>query len=264
MTTGPDPFRAPQPKGAHHMARVNEKVALISGGARGMGASHARLLVAEGAKVVIADLLDEEGEALSKELGDSAHYVHLDVTNYSEWEAAVAAAVDTFGGLDILINNAGIANFGPIESYSLEDWDTIIRINLTGVFFGTKAVIEPLKKSGKGSIINISSTAGLQGYEALPGYTAAKFGVRGLTKSTALDLGQYNIRVNSVHPGVIRTPMTEDIPSPQNHVALHRVGEPIELSNLILFLASDESSFSTGAEFVADGGETAGLSHYES
>jgi 3alpha(or 20beta)-hydroxysteroid dehydrogenase len=246
------------------MARVSNKVALISGGARGMGASHARLLVAEGAKVVIADILDEEGTALAQELGDSVLYVHLDVTNYSDWEAAVAVAVSEFGGLDILVNNAGIANFGPIETYTLEDWDKIIRINLTGVFYGTKAVIEPLKKSGKGSIINISSTAGLQGYEALPGYTAAKFGVRGLTKSTALDLGQYNIRVNSVHPGVIRTPMTSGLETPQNHVALHRVGEPIELSNLILFLASDESSFSTGAEFVADGGETAGLSHYDS
>jgi 3alpha(or 20beta)-hydroxysteroid dehydrogenase len=229
-----------------------------------MGASHARLLVAEGAKVVLGDLLDDEGASLAKELGDAARYIHLNVTSYADWEAAVSLAVSDFGGLDVLINNAGIANFGPIEDYSLEEWDAIIGINLTGVFYGTKAVIEPLKTSGKGSIINISSTAGLQGYEALPGYTAAKFGVRGLSKSTALDLGKYNIRVNSVHPGVIRTPMTEALDTPQNHVALHRVGEAIELSNLILFLASDESSFSTGSEFVADGGETAGLSHYES
>ena len=229
-----------------------------------MGASHARLLVAEGAKVVLGDLLDDEGAALAKELGDAARYIHLNVTSYADWEAAVSLAVSDFGGLDVLINNAGIANFGSIEDYSLEDWDAIIGINLTGVFYGTKAVIEALKTSGKGSIINISSTAGLQGYEALPGYTAAKFGVRGLSKSTALDLGKYNIRVNSVHPGVIRTPMTEALDTPQNHVALHRVGEAIELSNLILFLASDESSFSTGSEFVADGGETAGLSHYES
>ena len=229
-----------------------------------MGASHARLLVAEGAKVVLGDLLDDEGAALAKELGDAARYIHLNVTSYADWEAAVSLAVSDFGGLDVLINNAGIANFGSIEDYSLEDWDAIIGVNLTGVFYGTKAVIEPLKTSGKGSIINISSTAGLQGYEALPGYTAAKFGVRGLSKSTALDLGKYNIRVNSVHPGVIRTPMTEALDTPQNHVALHRVGEAIELSNLILFLASDESSFSTGSEFVADGGETAGLSHYES
>lgn len=246
------------------MARVSGKIALISGGARGMGASHARLLVQEGAKVVIGDILDEPGRALASELGDAARYVHLDVTDYAQWEAAVKTAVDEFGGLDIVVNNAGIANFGPIEEYTLEAWDTIIAINLTGVFYGIKAAIPALKKSKAGSIINVSSTAGLQGYEALPGYNAAKFGVRGLTKNAALDLGRYNIRVNSVHPGVIRTPMTDDLETPQNHVALHRVGEPIELSNLILFLASDESSFSTGAEFVADGGETAGLAHYES
>ncbi|MFF2371602.1 glucose 1-dehydrogenase [Agromyces sp. NPDC058110] len=246
------------------MARVNGKVALISGGARGMGASHARLLVEEGAKVVIGDLLDAEGEALAAELGENVRYVHLDVTDYAQWEQAVKVAVDAFGGLDIVVNNAGIANFSPIEDYTLEAWDTIIRINLTGVFYGIKAAIPALKESGKGSIINISSTAGLQGYEALPGYNAAKYGVRGLTKNAALDLGRYNIRVNSVHPGAIRTPMTEGLDASQSHVALHRQGEPIELSNLVLFLASDESSFSTGAEFVADGGETAGLAHYES
>ncbi|WP_353807722.1 glucose 1-dehydrogenase [Agromyces sp. SYSU T00194] len=244
------------------MARVSGKVALISGGARGMGASHARLLVDEGAKVVIGDILDEDGEALAAELGDAVRYVHLDVTDYAQWEAAVAAAVESFGRLDIVVNNAGIANFGPIEDYTLDAWDLILKINLTGVFYGIKAAIPALKESGAGSIINVSSTAGLQGYEALPGYNAAKYGVRGLTKNAALDLGRYNIRVNSVHPGVIRTPMTEELDTPQSHVALHRVGEPIELSNLILFLASDESSFSTGAEFVADGGETAGLAHY--
>lgn len=229
-----------------------------------MGASHARLLVDEGAKVVIGDLLDDEGEALAAELGDAVRYVHLDVTRYEDWQNAVEVALKEFGRLDVLVNNAGIANFGPIEEYTLDQWDTIIAINLTGVFYGIKAAIEPLKKSGKGSIINISSTAGIQGYEALPGYNAAKFGVRGLTKNAALDLGRYNIRVNSVHPGVIRTPMTDSLDTPQNHVALHRVGEPIELSQLVLFLASDESSFSTGAEFIADGGETAGLAHYES
>lgn len=229
-----------------------------------MGAAHAKLLVAEGAKVVVGDILDDEGAALAAELGeDNARYVRLDVTDYGQWEAAVAAATSAFGRLDVVVNNAGIANFGPIEDYGLDDWSKILDINLTGVFYGIKAAVPALKKSGAGSIINISSTAGLQGYEALPGYTAAKFGVRGLTKSAALDLGRYNIRVNSVHPGVIRTPMTESLDTPQNHVALHRVGEPIELSNLILFLASDESSFSTGAEFVADGGETAGLAHYE-
>ncbi|MDR6201119.1 3alpha(or 20beta)-hydroxysteroid dehydrogenase [Microbacterium sp. SORGH_AS428] len=245
------------------MGRVSGKVALISGGARGMGASHARLLVQEGAQVVIGDLLDAEGESLVAELGEAARYVHLDVTKYEDWDAAVALAESAFGRLDIVVNNAGIATFGSIETYELAQWDQIIAINLTGVFYGIKAAIEALKRSGAGSIINVSSTAGLQGYEALPGYNAAKFGVRGLTKNAALDLGRYNIRVNSIHPGVIRTPMTDGLDTAQNHVALHRVGEPIELSNLVLFLASDESSFSTGAEFVADGGETAGLAHYE-
>ena len=246
------------------MARVNGKVALISGGARGMGAAHVRLLVKEGARVVVGDILDAEGAALAAELGDSVRFVHLDVTKIKDWDAAVAVAVADFGGLDILVNNAGIANFASIEDYTIEAWNTIIGINLTGVFLGIKAAVPAITKSKAGSIINISSTAGIQGYEALPGYTAAKFAVRGLTKSVALDLGKHNVRVNSVHPGVIRTPMTEGLIEAQNHVALHRAGEPEEVSNLILFLASDESSFSTGAEFIVDGGETAGLSHYTS
>lgn len=227
-----------------------------------MGAGFARHLAQEGAKVVIGDILDDDGAALAAEIGDNARYVHLDVTRLDDWDAAVKVATDDFGGLDVLVNNAGIANFGPIEEYSVDQWNAVIAINLTGVFFGIKAATPSLIASKAGSIINISSTAGLQGYEALPGYTAAKFGVRGLTKAVALDLGKHNVRVNSVHPGVVRTPMTEDLDTPQSHVALHRVGEVSELSNLILFLASDESSFSTGAEFVADGGETAGLAHY--
>lgn len=243
------------------MARVSGRTALISGGARGLGAAQARLLVAEGARVVIGDVLDEDGGALAEELGDSARFVHLDVTKLEDWEAAVQVAVDDFGGLDILVNNAGIVNFGSIETYTVDAWDTIIAVNLTGAFLGIKAATPAIIKSGVGSIINISSTAGLQGYEALPGYTAAKFGLRGLTKSVALDLAKYNVRVNSVHPGAIRTPMTDGLAVPQTHVAMHRIGEPIEVAFLVLFLASDESSFSTGAEFVTDGGETAGLSH---
>jgi 3alpha(or 20beta)-hydroxysteroid dehydrogenase len=241
------------------MARVSGKVALISGGARGMGAAHAKRLVDEGAKVVIGDLLDEVGKATAAELGDNARFVHLDVTKPEDWDAAVATAVSEFGRLDILINNAGIANFAPIEEYTLEQWNLIIAINLTGTFNGIKAAIPALKESGAGSIINISSTAGLKGVAALPGYTAAKFAVRGLTKEVAIDLGRYNIRANSVHPGNIRTPMTDGLDVDQSLVPLGRIGEVSELSNLILFLASDESSFSTGAEFVADGGETAGI-----
>ena len=245
------------------MDRVSGKVALISGGARGLGAAMARRLVEEGAQVVIGDVLDEEGTALAAELGEVCRYVHLDVTRAQQWDTAVARAVEEFGGLDVLVNNAGIVNFGPIEEYTLESWNSIIAINLTGVFLGIKAAVPVIIRSRAGSIINVSSTAGLQGYEALPGYVAAKFGVRGLTKAVALDLGKYNVRVNSVHPGAIATPMTAGLELPQNHVALHRVGQPTEVANLVLFLASDESSFSTGAEFLTDGGELSGLSHYE-
>ena len=241
------------------MARVAGKVALISGGARGMGAAHAELLVAEGAKVVIGDILDAEGEATAARLGDSVRFVHLDVTKPDDWNTAVSAAVDGFGGLDILVNNAGIANFAPIEDYTLEQWNLIIAINLTGTFNGIKAAIPALKKSGRGSIINISSTAGIKGVAALPGYTAAKFAVRGLTKEIAIDLGRYNIRANSIHPGNIRTPMTDGLDVDQSLVPLGRMGDASELSAMVLFLASDESSFSTGAEFIADGGETAGI-----
>jgi 3alpha(or 20beta)-hydroxysteroid dehydrogenase len=241
------------------MGRLNGKVALISGGSQGMGAADARAMIAEGAKVVIGDLLDKEGQALANELGSSATYVHLDVTKPEDWDAAVAAAVRTFGKLNVLVNNAGIANFGPIDEYTHADWHKIIAINLTGVFNGIKAAVPALKQARGGSIINISSTAGIRGYPALPGYTAAKFGVRGLTKAVALDLGKYGIRVNSVHPGVIRTPMTTAIPEDTRHVAMDRTAAAVEIANLVVFLASDESSFSTGAEFIADGGETAGL-----
>ena len=239
--------------------RLEGKVALISGGARGMGESHARAMVAQGAKVVLGDILDAEGQALAKELGDSAVYVHLDVTSREQWVAAVDTAVKTFGKLNVLVNNAGIANFGPIGEFTPEQWDTVIAINLTGVFNGINAAVDALKAAAPSSIINISSTAGLQGYAALPGYNAAKFGVRGLTKSVALDLGIHNVRCNSVHPGAVATPMTAGLNTAQKHVALRRVGRSEELSHLVVFLASDESSFSTGAEFVADGGETAGL-----
>lgn len=224
-----------------------------------MGAAHARAMVAEGANVVIGDLLDDEGEALAAELGPSVTYVHLDVTKPADWDAAVATAIETYGKLDVLVNNAGIVNYGPIEEYSHADWDKIIAVNLTGVFNGMKAAIPALQQTEGGSIINISSIAGMRGYPDLPGYTASKFGVRGLTKAAALDLGKYGIRVNSIHPGTIRTAMTSGSPQPTEHIALDRIAEPSEIASLVVFLASDESSFSTGSEFVADGGETAGL-----
>jgi 3alpha(or 20beta)-hydroxysteroid dehydrogenase len=242
--------------------RLAGKVALISGGARGMGESHGRAMVAQGAKVMLADVLDEEGEAAAAALGDNAAYVHLDVTDRAQWAAAVAATVARFGELNVLVNNAGIANFGPIGSYPPEEWDRVIAINLTGVYNGIHASVQALIDAAPASIINISSTAGLKGYPALVGYNAAKFGVRGLTKSVAIDLGPFNVRCNSVHPGAVATPMTAGRPMEQKHVAMRRVGEPEELSALVVFLASDESSFSTGAEFVADGGETAGMARW--
>ena len=242
------------------MFRLDGKVALVTGGARGIGAAIARAMVAEGAKVVIGDLLDHEGEALAVEIGGSAKYVHLDVTKPDEWEKAVATAVKVYGKLSILVNNAGIGAYAPIEQYSNADWDRIIAINLTGVFNGIKAAIPALKDARGGSIVNISSMAGLRGEAGMSGYVATKWAVRGLTKSTALELASYGIRVNSIHPGVVRTPLSAEGPQvSMAHVAMNRIGEAIEIANLAVFLASDESSFSTGAEFVADGGETAGL-----
>ena len=239
--------------------RLDGKVALISGGARGMGASHARAMVAEGARVVIADILDADGQALAAELGGRAAYAHLDVTDRDQWAQAVATTLNRYGRLNVLVNNAGIAPAGRIGTFAPQQWDAVVAINLTGVFNGIDACAEALKAAAPSSIINVSSTAGLQGYAGLAAYSASKFGVRGLTKSVALELAADNIRCNSIHPGAVATPMTSGVDAPQRHVAMRRMGHSDELSNLVVFLASDESSFSTGAEFVADGGETAGL-----
>jgi 3alpha(or 20beta)-hydroxysteroid dehydrogenase len=242
------------------MFRLNGKVVLVTGGARGIGAAMAQAMVAEGAKVVIGDLLDHEGQALANEIGSAATYVHLDVTKPDDWDRAVANAVKVYGKLNVLVNNAGIAGYAPIDQYRRADWDKIIAINLTGVFNGIQAAISALKAARGGSIVNISSMAGLRGEAGMSGYVATKWAVRGLTKSAALELAPYGIRVNSIHPGVVHTPLSAEGPQvSMSHVAMNRVGEPIEIANLAVFLASDESSFSTGTEFVADGGETAGL-----
>jgi 3alpha(or 20beta)-hydroxysteroid dehydrogenase len=221
--------------------RLAGKVAVVSGGARGMGASHVRALVDEGAKVVFGDILDAEGELVAKEVGDAARYVHLDVTQPEDWERVVATAVEVFGGVDILVNNAGIINVGLIEDYELSEWH--------------RAVVKPMKEAGRGSIVNISSIEGMAGTIACHGYTATKFAVRGLTKSTALELGPSGIRVNSIHPGLIKTPMTEWVPDDLFQTALGRAAEPKEVSNLVVYLASDESSYSTGSEFVVETGQ---------
>lgn len=240
------------------MGRVDGKVALISGGAQGMGAEDARALVAEGAKVVIGDILDDKGRALADEINaitpDSVRYVPLDVTQADQWEAAVATAVSEFGKLNVLVNNAGTVALGQIGQFDMTKWQRVIDVNLTGTFLGMQASVEAMKADGGGSIINISSIEGLRGAIMVHPYVASKWAVRGLTKSAALELGQYNIRVNSVHPGFIRTPMTKHFPDNMLRIPLGRPGQPEEVATFIVFLASDESRYSTGAEFVMDGG----------
>lgn len=239
--------------------RLVGKVALITGAARGMGASFARAMVAQGGSVIVGDVLDEQGLAVEAELGDAAVYVHLDVTSRSDWQHAVDVALARFGKLNVLVNNAGILATGSVAEFPPDEWDRVIAVNLTGAFNGIQATLPALKASTPASIINISSTAGLKGYGGLVGYTASKFGLRGLTKAVALDLGDSGVRCNSIHPGAVITPMTDGIDMAQSHVAMKRPGYPHELAHLVVFLASDESSYCTGAEFVADGGEMAGL-----
>ena len=240
------------------MGRFDNTVALISGGARGMGATHAAALVDEGAKVVLGDVLDEEGRAVADELGDNARYVHLDVTQHDQWQAAVAATEEAFGPVDLLVNNAGVVAFGPIADMGPDDFRRVIDINLTGVYLGMHCAIPSLRRAGGGVIINVSSTAGMMGYANIGAYTASKWGVRGLTKSAALELGTDGIRVLSVHPGPIRTPMTDNI---GDEVAagqpIPRMGEPDEVTKLVLFLAAD-ATYSTGSEWIVDGGALLG------
>jgi 3alpha(or 20beta)-hydroxysteroid dehydrogenase len=243
------------------MGRVDGKVALVTGGARGMGASHARLLAEEGAKVVIGDILDDLGRDLAAEIGASAHYVHLDVTQPDQWSDAIATATGEFGKLNVLVNNAGIVNGSPLQTFDLDKWRHIIEVNLTGTFLGVRAAVEPMIAAGGGSIMNISSIEGLRGSVWSHGYVASKWAVRGLAKSAALELARHNIRVNSIHPGLIRTPLTANIPDDLVTIPLGRPADPMEVSTFVLFLASDESSYATGTEFVIDGGLVADVPH---
>ena len=248
--------------------RLAGKVALISGGARGMGAEEARLFAREGCRVVLGDVLDDEGRAVEAEIGKAggeAAYVRLDVRREADWTAAVDAAVGRFGKLDVLVNNAGVGGPGRIEDVTLDEWTRVMDINSTGVFLGTRAAIPAMRAAGGGSIVNISSQLGLVGVDnSSPQYQASKGAVRLLTKATAIQYAKERIRANSVHPGPIATPMTEARrrdPSSYaltvSRIPLGRYGEAAEVAYGVLYLASDESAFVTGAELVIDGGWTA-------
>ncbi|MGG4483612.1 glucose 1-dehydrogenase [Paenibacillus illinoisensis] len=243
------------------MLRLEGKVAIITGGARGMGAAHVRKFVEEGAKVVFTDLLEVEGLQLQQELGSNVRFIKQDVSKASEWEQVVDKAEATFGPVNVLVNNAGIAPVGGAENVSEEVYRKAVEVNQIGVFLGMKYVTPSMRKATNGSIINISSTAGITGIQNQISYVATKFAVRGMTKAAALDLAPYGIRVNSVHPGLIKTPMMLEDPTLveayAKSIPLQRIANPEEVSTLVSYLASDESSYSTGAEFIVDGGVTA-------
>ncbi|MEU8248666.1 glucose 1-dehydrogenase [Nonomuraea sp. NPDC048916] len=249
------------------MGLLDGKVALITGGARGMGEAHVRLFLQEGASVVFGDVLDEEGRALAAETG--ATYVHHDVTSPAEWERAVGTAVSAHGRLDVLVNNAGILKFRRISDMDLDDFDRVIGVNLKGSWLGVKSVIEPMKAAGGGSIVNISSIEGFVGAEGLSAYAASKFGVRGVTKSAARELARFKIRVNSVHPGAINTSMVMDPEIMEavdaeafvKSMVIKRFAKPVEVSHVVAFLASDRSSYCTGSEFTVDGGLLTGAGY---
>jgi 3alpha(or 20beta)-hydroxysteroid dehydrogenase len=247
--------------------KLEGRVVLVTGAARGQGRGISERFAFEGANVVLADVNDEAGAQAQKEIGDQALFVHLDVAREDDWQSAVEAAVDRFGKVDGLINNAGVFRWSPLEETSLEDWNTVISICQTGVFLGMRAVVPSMIAAGGGTIVNTSSTSGIWALPQIVAYVAAKFAVRGMTKVAAIELGKHNIRVNSVCPGGIETPM-----SATNHssgwaaasasgfkfVPLGRRGTPAEIAKLMLFLTSEESSYCTGGDFVCDGGMLAG------
>lgn len=249
------------------MKRVKDKVVLVTGAAIGMGRTHAELLAEHGACVYVADLNQSEGQATVdgiRSKGGTAKFIKLDVTSAQDWAAAVSQVISESGRIDVLVNNAGILLLKPVQDTTIEDWDKTFSVNARGVFLGTSAVVPHMQSAKSGNIINISSIYGIVGAPGAAAYEASKGAVRLFTKACAVDLAQFNIRVNSVHPGVIETDMTRALladpefrPALLGPTLLKRPAKPIEVSNAVLFLASDESSFVHGAEIVVDGGYTA-------
>jgi len=245
------------------MGRLDGKVAVITGGARGQGAEESRLFTAEGATVVLTDVLDDEGRRTAADL-ERAQYLHLDVRSEQEWEATVGAVVARLGRIDVLINNAGIDLAKRFELTTMEDWERVVAINQTGVFLGMRTVARAMIAANRGgSIVNISSVAGMEGVKGRAAYGSIKWAVRGITKVGAAEWGDRGIRVNSIHPGIIETPMTAGLRAftdadvrarTERNIPLGRVGQAIDIAYMALFLASDESAYCTGQEFVVDGG----------
>jgi 3alpha(or 20beta)-hydroxysteroid dehydrogenase len=251
------------------MGRLSGKVALVSGGARGQGEAEVRAFVGEGARVVFGDVLDDLGEQIAKELGDNAVYVHLDVRREEDWQAAVAEAESRFGKLDVLMNNAGVLDMGPLtHEVTLAQYMRVIEVNQIGAFLGMRCAIPAMLRNRGGSIVNTSSTNGMAGYGGTMAYTASKFAIRGMTKNVALEYGKAGIRANSIHPGAIDTAMIrpeglggftdEAQAEAYAMMPIPRVGQPEDVARLAVFLASDESSYCTGGEFLIDGGQLAG------
>jgi len=247
------------------MARLDGKVAIITGGARGMGGATTRLFAAEGAKVVIADVLDKEGAALAEELKGAAIFQHHDVSDEASWSSVMAKALAAFGKVDVLVNNAGVLLFKTLLDTSKADYERVLGVNLMGAFLGIKAVAPHMIERGSGSIVNVSSVDGMKGANSLGAYCSSKWGVRGLTKVAAMEFGHKGVRVNSIHPGGVDTAMgnpygesRSEVNKRYTMVPLQRVGEPIEVARTSLFLASDDSSYICGAEIAVDGGMLTG------
>ena len=245
------------------MGKLDGKVAIVTGAARGQGEAEARLFAAEGAKVVLGDVLDREGRTVADSIGAAAVYVHHDVSSEESWKAAIGAAVSKWGRLDVLVNNAGILLVAPIAQMELSDYLRIVGVNQVGCLLGMKHAIPAMAKGGGGSIVNISSTAGFEGQPGIAAYVSTKWAIRGLTRSAAIECGPLGIRVNSIHPGGINTHMGRggadgfeavDSGGVFKKLPLGRIGEPIEVARLALFLASDDASYCTGGAYTADGG----------